>query len=151
MGVPLEWNVYIGNFNSGRIELHNVFEHGSLLIELGKDARKYKDNKEAFIDRLKTEMMYYYWSKCEWEVVVSHWPPSKFSDRFRDKKIDVFDQVNANWDKFAEYVWENRKELSKIKDDRKRFRNTASPKTPSEDDKSCEEHVDNAEQDLQEP
>ncbi len=28
-------------------------------------------------------------------------------------KIDVFDQVEYEWDKFVDYVWENRKELLK--------------------------------------
>ena len=54
--------------------------------------------------------MYYYWSKCEWEIILSAWPSRK---DFNEEKIDVFDQINLNWDRFADYVWENRKDIKK--------------------------------------
>ena len=49
--------------------------------------------------------MYYFWSKCEWEIILSDWPPS---DTFCKEKIDVFDQVMLNWDIFVDYIWNNR-------------------------------------------
>ena len=49
--------------------------------------------------------MYYYWAKCEWEVIVSDWPTSGKVEA----KIDVYNQVMLNWDKFADYTWKNRK------------------------------------------
>lgn len=52
--------------------------------------------------------MYYFWSKCEWEIIISGWPPR---DDFNDAKIDVYDQVKLNWDKFVDYTWDHRKEL----------------------------------------
>ena len=48
-------------------------------------------------------LFYYYRSKCEWEVIVSSWPPS---DRVPERKVDVYDQVMLNWDVFIGYVWE---------------------------------------------
>ena len=143
MEIPIEWNVYYSDFNSGKIEVRNVFNHGSFLIDLGKDARKYKDDKEKFLERLRSHLMYYYWCKCEWEVVVSHWPPSD-NERFKSVKIDVYDQVMLNWPIFSEYVWEHRKELSKIKDDRKRLRNTAVELKTGCDESHDEGLVDNS-------
>lgn len=55
---------------------------------------------EQILDR---ECMYYYWSKCEWEVIVSAWPPRDGSD----KKIDVYSQLKANWDLFKNIVIED--------------------------------------------
>jgi len=104
----LEWNVIYGNFNSGKIETYNIFNHYRFHEDCVKNAKKNRDNKEAFAERLKLDLKYYYWSKCEWEVIVSHWPPA---ERFHDEKIDVYDQVMNNWQIFLDYVWEHRKEL----------------------------------------
>ena len=112
------WNVIVGNFNSREIEFHDVFNHYGLLRDIAKTSRKLTRNKEltdeqkkqAFAEELRRDMMYYYWSKCEWEIIVSHWPPRE-SDR--DVKLDVWDQVKANWDIFLDYTWEHRKDIEK--------------------------------------
>ena len=112
------WNVIVGNFNSREIEFHDVFNHYGLLRDIAKTSRKLTRNKEltdeqkkqAFAEELRRDMMYYYWSKCEWEIIVSHWPPRE-SDR--EAKLDVWDQVKANWDIFLDYTWEHRKDIEK--------------------------------------
>lgn len=53
---------------------------------------------EMRLDRL---CMYYFWSKCEYEVIVSAWPPREGSDR----KIDIYTQLKENWDIFKELVF----------------------------------------------
>ena len=58
---------------------------------------------EAYEQILNRECMYYYWSKCEWEVIVSAWPPRDGSD----KKIDVYSQLKANWELFKNIVIED--------------------------------------------
>lgn len=37
---------------------------------------------------------------------MTSWPPDT-TGRFKDKKIDVYDQIQMNWDVFADYVWTN--------------------------------------------
>lgn len=107
----LEWNVYVGNFNSGRIETRNVFSHTGLMDDLKKAARKYRDReRELFEEDMRRSILYWYWSKCEWEIILSHWPPRTDA---HDEKIDVYDQVMLNWDVFREYVWRHRAELRK--------------------------------------
>ena len=106
----LVWNVYVGNFNSGLIESHNVFDHWRFLEDCRKNAKKNGGDKDAFAEQLRRDLMYYYWSKCEWEIIIDHWP---HCDRFRDEKVDVYDQVRLNWDKFVDYVWQNIGELKK--------------------------------------
>lgn len=102
------WNVIYGNFNSREIETFNVFRHYGFAASCQKNAKKHNDNKEAFAEQLRCDLMYYFWSKCEYEVIVSHWP-SKEDDR--DRKIDIYDQVMLNWDIFLDYTWEHRKEI----------------------------------------
>ena len=106
----LEWNVYVGNFNAKKIETHNVFHHTGFTEDCRKAAKKFKNDKAAFAEEVRHSLMYYYWSKCEWDVVIEHWPPA---NGFDDSKVDVYSQVMMNWDRFIDYLWENRKELGK--------------------------------------
>ena len=104
----LEWNVYISDWNSQKVEPYNVFDHGRFLEDCKKNARKNAKDRAAFEERLRRDLMYYFWSKCEWEIIIGHWP---HNDRYPEKKVDVYDQVRLNWDKFAEYVWDHAVEL----------------------------------------
>lgn len=104
------WNAIYGNFNKRDIEVFNVFDHGGFYEDCQKAAKKFGDNRAEFDKAVRTSLMYYFWSKCEWEVVVSHWPPS---ERMQDAKVDVYDQVMMNWLVFSDYVWENRALLKK--------------------------------------
>ena len=115
----LEWNVYVSHFNSGQIKPYNIFDHGFFLRDLQKAAEKVHvredipEEKEAFLETLKRDLMYWYWSKCEWEIIISHWVGRTDA---KDIKVDVYDQVMLNWDIFCEYVWANRRELKRKKD-----------------------------------
>ncbi len=102
----MEWNVYYHNINEQKIIQWNIFQHGSFNKEV-KDLLKSELNKEEFIEQLRKSLMYYFWSKCEYEVLISPWV-----GRAGDIKIDIYDQIMMNWDKFSEYVWSN-KEVAK--------------------------------------
>lgn len=105
----LEWNVYIENINKRMITTFNVFEHYSFYKDLKKEIKIY-ENIEEFSDRLRRIVMYYFWSKCEYEIILTCWPKW---DKFKEEKIDVYSQLNLNWDKFVNYIWENKKEILK--------------------------------------
>ena len=100
----LEWNVYIENINKREIEVYNIFKYGKLEKEFKNLKKKYKDNREKFEEEIKHQLMYRFWSKCEWEIILSDWPSS---NRFNDKKIDVYGQIELNWDRFIDYIWNN--------------------------------------------
>lgn len=116
----LEWNVYIGNFNSRNIETFNIFRHTAFVEGCQKIVKKYRKtakndgvfDRDAFSEEIRHEMMYYFWTKCEWEVIIDHWPPH---ETFKCEKVDVYDQVRLNWDIFIDYVWNNREEIAKWK------------------------------------
>lgn len=67
-------------------------------------AKKIKD-KEEFAQKLRSELMYNFWSKFEYEIIIGPW--GSFQDT-REIKVDIYDQVMINWDRFLDYVWENR-------------------------------------------
>ena len=102
----LEWKVYYHDFNRKEIVPYNVFEHGSFLEDCKKNARKNSKDFYLFCDRLQRDLMYWFWSKCEWEIVLKPWVGIA-----REEKIDVYDQVMLNWDQFCKYTWNHGAEL----------------------------------------
>ena len=108
------WNVYYEQYCPNRgIGVANIFDHPGFYDDCKKFARKYKDDREKFIDEVRRSLMYFYWSKCEWEIVITGWPPPREGSGFKEIKVDVYDQVKLNWDIFCDYIWNNRKEFLK--------------------------------------
>ena len=106
----LEWNVYWEDFNSKQIVVRNVFNLSNKFVEyLKTDVKKFK-RKEDFIEQLQKDLRYCYWYKSEYEVIITSWPSKEECNR----KIDVYKQIMINWDKFAEYVWKNRKLIKNL-------------------------------------
>ena len=102
---PLRWMVYVGDFNRKEIKAHNIFNHYRFYQDCRKNYKRNKD-RAAFEEQLRKDLMYSYWSKCEWEVIVQHWPPNGV-----EEKIDCYDQIRMNWNAFTDYVWRNRREF----------------------------------------
>lgn len=44
--------------------------------------------------------MYYFWSKCEYEIILSPW-----AGQADDIKIDIYNQIMMNFDRFVDYCW----------------------------------------------
>ena len=99
----MEWNVYYHDINAQKIIQWNIFKHGSFYKEVD-DLLKSELDKEEFIERLRKSLMYYFWSKCEYEILVSPWV-----GRAGDIKIDIYDQIMMNFDRFVDYVWSFKK------------------------------------------
>lgn len=104
----LEWNVLISNFNTRKIESYNIFEHYKFYDDCRKAWKKNKEDKEKFIEEVHRSLLYYFWAKCEWEVLIHHWPPHENDP---ESKIDVYDQMMLNWNVFADYIWNNREKF----------------------------------------
>ena len=106
----LTWNVYYEDFNRKNIKTFNIFEHYSFWEDCIKNKRKNKNDKDSFVKQLRQDLMYYFWSRSEWEIILTSWPERK---DFKEKKIDVCDQIELNWDRFVDYVWNNIKDIKK--------------------------------------
>lgn len=95
----MTWNVFYYNFNTDRIEPYNVLSNQEDFI---KQMKAKSASKEELAKELRSEMMYRYWSKAEWEVLISPWcgrPDAK------EMKVDIFWQLELNWDRFVDYCW----------------------------------------------
>lgn len=97
----VEWNVFYYDFNAKEIKVLNVFNHGRYRKDVEDLLHKCTDMEE-FSDKLKSVTMYYFWCKCEWETVIYPW----VGDDKAAKKIDVFWQLQNNWSRFVEYLWD---------------------------------------------
>lgn len=95
----LEWYVYYYDMNSSQLKTFNIFNHRGFKNVIEEIFKKYY-SMEEFKKAVKSELMYYFWSKAEWEIVISDW----FGKQV-EKKIDVYDQVMLNWDRFIEWLY----------------------------------------------
>lgn len=102
----MEWNVFYHDVNSGMIKPFNIFRHSGFAKDL-QSAVKYSTDKERFSEALSQILKYYFWSKCEYEILMCPWP--YHPERDNPVKIDVFRQIELNWSAFVDYVWINRK------------------------------------------
>lgn len=119
MRKKLEWNVweYPQWIVDGPYEptTYNVFDHYKFSLELYRLKKKKLERKE-FEEELGRILRYCFWSKCEYELQLFPWPSSDKDSGF---KIDVWNQIEANWQRFADYVWDNQKLIPKVEDYRK--------------------------------
>ena len=99
--IKLEWNVLCRDFGSSQIKIYNIL--GGLFLEkLAKDIKKHKiKNRDQLKDFLKSEFMYHYWSRSEYEIVIGGLF-SKYPDEF--EKIDIWRQIEMNFDNLIDYI-----------------------------------------------
>lgn len=115
------WNVYSHDFNKKSIITYNVFDHGSFKCEV-EDLLRKDLNYSDFSQKLRSVARYYFWAKCEHEVVITSWPPRitreelhrlnledaayRYSPQLETGiKIDIYQQLQLNWDAFVQYVY----------------------------------------------
>jgi len=128
------WNVFAEHYNGRSIEVVNVFDHYSFRKDVETAYKKYKDDFDQFSERVRKDLMYYFWSKCEWETVwvykkdlvvintLFSRPVDCIIGHINDQagreviqklvgsedeqvKLDVYDQVKLCWDEFIHYTW----------------------------------------------
>lgn len=99
----MKWFVYRYNVNGRIIEQFNVFTHNSFKQQVIQLKRKRNVlTYEEFSQELKRIVQYYFWARCEYEVTVHGWPPTHDNVTL---KVDIFDQLQLNWDAFVRYVY----------------------------------------------
>lgn len=128
----LTWKVFIEDINSRKIKKYDIFASGNW-EEIARDLKESTKDKQEFEIEFKNKLMHQYWSRCEYEVIITSWPPyitSKEIERLNgeidkiiksggrtpirmsprlevSQKIDVFEQLMLNWNIFIDYVYSN--------------------------------------------
>lgn len=93
--------MFIYNINHKEIEKYNIFDHYRFEREVNELLHKTHISNEDFQGKLRGALMYYFWCKAEYEVVIHPWIGG---DEKESKKIDVYEQIMMNWERFLEYV-----------------------------------------------
>ena len=97
----MEWNVFYHNVNTQKIVPFNIFQHSRFRKDVEELLKDFND-KEEFAKQLKSELMYNFWCKSEYEVIISPWCGGRITE---DIKVDIYRQVMLNWEVFVDYVW----------------------------------------------
>lgn len=83
--------------NPGKLQYVNVIRQ-DLIDRVKKLIRKNADYEEIKKE-IDASLMCDYWSKSEYEVIVSNWTGPKF-----EQKIDIYYQLQPNIDRITEYL-----------------------------------------------
>ena len=126
----MKWNVILKKDRSGELCSFNVFDDAEFRMNIEK-LFECKYDKKRFLEELDREAHYSFWAKIEWETIFTTWPPYITKDEIEriinayhvnrkpgeplpDKievtpehfrKIGVYAQLRANWERFSDYVW----------------------------------------------
>ena len=99
-----KYNVIIYNVNLKKMVTYDVVPYFvseyKLLKPKQKSIIKTFNDLKSFV---KSKAFYQFWARCEYEIILSDWPPSgKISEKW-----DVYDQIMLNLDFVTEAVANN--------------------------------------------
>ena len=108
--MKLQWNVYHINHMKNKVEVFNVFDHWSFRNKTIKILKESK-TKTDFSEELHNLVFYYFGWKYEYEICIT----SVFSRKEEtEEKIDIRHQLTLNWDRFIDYLWNNKEEILNV-------------------------------------
>ena len=139
------WNVVVVDFNSREVVGRNVFHYNWIvtndIIKIYKEHKKKPLTFDEFAEKVKRALINEYWSRCEYEIVITSWPPYVENDEIDrlnkereehlkewgkfyrtnvnlsvGEKIDVYTQIMLNWSHFINYLWNNIDLIKKLKE-----------------------------------
>ena len=92
-----KFNVIVYNINSKQFETYDIIPY--LVSQYQKSKSKPKTFDE-FKDFVKNESMYQWWSRCEYEIILSPWPyVSSPSEKYDKKGEDDIEAWKEHWKK----------------------------------------------------
>lgn len=103
----LKWNVMYHDFNSDSFKYYNIFEHGGFNMYIRKHLKE-SATKMEFTEKIKCELRYYFWSKAEWEMIITKidnriimtpWGGSR-----NVPELDVTDKTDFDWILFYDCI-----------------------------------------------
>lgn len=99
----LKWYVLNYDFNGKKVENFNIFR-SVRFVEGVQDLLEHYITFEDFVEKLESELRYAFWSKREYEILVSD---AFETDLNKYEKIDVYSQVKPNVRILAKYIIDN--------------------------------------------
>ena len=128
----LSWNVFYEDINKRSIIIKDIFD-GGYYERVARDLKAKLADKSAFADSFRNELMRQFGGRAEYEIVITSWPPHVNVDDITtvqkrieaeeaawgkkpnmtivplscNRKVDIFEQLDLNWDQFIDYIWTN--------------------------------------------
>lgn len=103
----IEYKVITWNFNTDRVEHYDIMPYLYRRLEEKRKKRQIA-LKDLTLERLKefidTESKYQFWARCEYEVILSSWPPTENGHKH---KMDVYEQIHMNLDNIAKLMYDD--------------------------------------------
>ena len=90
-----KFNVLVWDTNAKKLTTYDVLPYFRRTYEKKKKADR-PTTREEWVDFVKSQGKYMFWARCEWEIIISEWPPYPKEDR--SVKIDVWYQIENNLD-----------------------------------------------------
>jgi len=136
----MKWNVILQDSKTGNFKSYNIFVYPDFRISMENHFKR-QYPQERFLSELDQEIHHYFRAKIEWEIFITAWPPhinsgeisriiseyhiNRSSEQALPErinvnttkwhKIDVYSQLRANWERFADYLWsENQKYVTSL-------------------------------------
>jgi hypothetical protein len=100
-----KWNVYVFDVNRSIMKNYNIFTHRGFVKYLCEIYQKEALSAVDFQEEVRRELQYHFWSKCEYEIILTEWPPHEDLSKDVREKIDVYDQIMLNIDRFIEWLY----------------------------------------------
>lgn len=100
--IPLKWNVWRDDINTKELKQFNIFSHSRYNEDIREYMYKYikkQISKDIFIDGIRKTTLYYFWGKAEYEIIISPLIGNHYN-----KKTDIKEQIELNWDRYIEYL-----------------------------------------------
>ena len=93
------FNVIFYNINREKFEPYNVMD---FFVEEYKREKNKPTTFAMFKEFIEHKAMWMFWSRCEYEIILSDWPPSGV-----EEKWDIYRQIMMNIDIITEVLMEN--------------------------------------------
>lgn len=103
----IEYRVILWNVNTDRVEHYDIMPYLYRRLEEKRKKRQIT-LKDLTLEKLKefidNESKYQFWARCQYEVILSSWPPRENGHRH---KMDVYEQIHMNLDNIAKLMYDD--------------------------------------------
>lgn len=100
MKLQNQFNVLNWDINRNQLETYDVLPY--FRREYEACPRK-PSTKEEWKEFIRKEGKYRYWARCEYEIIISPWPPQK---KDVNVKVDVWQQIENNLELIVKLLME---------------------------------------------
>ena len=126
----MKWYVFYQDTNNQEITKFNIFQHRPFKQSV-EELLVYNITKEEFAEQLAHKLRYYFWRRCEYEIVITSGPLYLTKETLIEanknylkdcekwgrepyrisiapdvaKKVDIYEQIMLNWETFVDYIW----------------------------------------------